>query len=82
MSTIEEVLKTIEAAEALLPSINDPIFKEKQNTLLTFGREICQAYEANGMTDPVVLEKLNRGSHAVLEALLIHLRTEATSKLN
>jgi hypothetical protein len=82
MSTIEEVLKTLEAAEALLPSVKDTAFKEKQNILLIFGKEICQAYQAAGMSDPVVLEKLNKGSSAVLEAVLIHLKLEITSKAN
>jgi len=82
MSTIEEVLKTIEAVESLLPSIKDTVFKEKQITLLTFGKELCQAYEANGMTDSATLEKLNRGSHAILEATLIQMRAEGTSQSN
>jgi hypothetical protein len=78
MIDIKDIQKTIEAVEALLPVVKNEKFKASQEELLSLGKAIIEAYEKQGDLNEAVLIKLNRGTTAMLESVLVTIESEKT----
>ena len=81
MPTVEETLKTIETAEALLPSVKNEEFREHHRSLLWLGKELCKACTA-ALAKPETLEKLDKGSSILLNNIVEQIRLEKVLQTN